>query len=384
MYRLLILLLSVITWLPIAAAQTPQANTQQITDIAERQVFVPTNIQRIILGEGRFLTALSVIDPQIATTKIVGMLGEMQRYDPGTWEQFRRVMPNIEKIPVIGGKGANSFSVEKAIALKPDVAIFGLQKGHGPTLKNTSILEKLEAANIPVVFIDFRQKPLEHTTQSMAILGRLLSKTERAEQFNRLYQQALDQVLEPLSRIKTPKPKVFLHSRVGLFTECCETIAHQMFADFIDAAGGHNMGRDLLPGDHGMVNLEYLLANQPDIYIGTAIGHFQQKTSDVNTLISGAFISEDIVQRSLHKASQTRGFDYLNAIKQQRMHSIWHHFYISPFNVVAVQVMAKWFYPDTFAHLQPDALLTRFHQDFLPFDRDGVYWASLQPQQRQP
>lgn len=351
--------------------------TQQITDLAGRQVTVPKQIQRIILGEGRFLTALSIIAPEIAQHKIVGMLGEMERYDPATWLQFTQVYPTLKQIPTIGGKGANSFSLEKAIALQPDVAIFSLQKGHGPTQNNQLILQTLERAGIPVLFIDFRQQPLVNTQKSMAILGQLLNAEARATAFNQLYQQALDQVTQGLATVTTAKPKVFLHSRVGLFSECCESIAQQMFADFIQAAGGDNMAQHILPGDHGIVNIEYLLKQQPDLYIGTAIGHVQQGSQSSNQLLAGAFIDEATLQQSLRKVKNTQGFEHLTAIQNGHMHTLWHHFYMSPFNVVAVQVMAQWFYPKSFAHLKPDQLLSELHQRFLPFERNGVYWGTL-------
>jgi iron complex transport system substrate-binding protein len=59
------------------------------------------------------------------------------------------------------------------------------------------------------------------------------------------------------------------------------------------------------------------------------------------------------------------------------VHGIWHHFYTSPFNVVAVQAMAKWLHPALFADLDPRATLQMLYQRFQPVPLDGVYWVSL-------
>ena len=42
-------------------------------------------------------------------------------------------------------------------------------------------------------------------------------------------------------------------------------------------------------------------------------------------------------------------------MKSKRFYSIYHQFYTSPAHLVALQVFAKWLYPQTFADLDPDA-----------------------------
>ena len=60
------------------------------------------------------------------------------------------------------------------------------------------------------------------------------------------------------------------------------------------------------------------------------------------------------------------------------MFGIWHHFYNSPFNVVAVQVFAKWTNPKANARLDPEATLQAIYQRFQPVPLNGTYWISLQ------
>ena len=58
-------------------------------------------------------------------------------------------------------------------------------------------------------------------------------------------------------------------------------------------------------------------------------------------------------------------------------YAIWHHFYNSPFNVVAVQAMAKWFHPQLFADLDPRATMATLYTRFQPIPLDGTYWTRL-------
>lgn len=59
------------------------------------------------------------------------------------------------------------------------------------------------------------------------------------------------------------------------------------------------------------------------------------------------------------------------------VYAIWHHYYNSPFNVVAVQVMAKWFYPESFADLDPHYWPETLYARHQPIALQGVYWTGL-------
>jgi iron complex transport system substrate-binding protein len=98
-----------------------------------------------------------------------------------------------------------------------------------------------------------------------------------------------------------------------------------------------------------------------------------------NRLVLGAGVDAVAARESLLRATQRRGFSALPTLRKgQQVHSIWHHFYASPFNVVAVQVFAKWLHPSLFADLDPQKTLQSFYQRFQPVPLSGQYWATLQ------
>ena len=369
----------------------------KVTDLAGRSITLSKPAQRIILGESRYLFALSILDTHNPIERVVGMLADLKVVDYGSYKQLHHKFPLIDDIPLVGHTSADSFSIEKTLTLNADLAIFGVQ-GHGPSAKHSTLIKQLQQAGVTVVFVDFRRNPLVNTAKSIALLGQLLGKESRASEFIAFYQQQMQRVIQPLSVLMAnqdqaksklkpkPKPNVFLHSRVGLQGLCCETMVKGMMADFVERAGGVNVASSMIPGSAGILNFEYLLSFQPDIYIATAIGSTQPYSDGAKRphyIALGAGVDEEFAQQSFRHALDTMGMKHLTAVQQHKAYAIWHHFYNTPLNVVAVQVFAKWLYPEQFNSLVPRQTLETLFEQFQSVPLNGVYWTSLSPQARQ-
>jgi len=348
-------------------------DARQVTDLAGRTVEVPEKIERIILGEGRFLPTLAILDRD-PTQRLVGIMADYERLDPAGYKQYADRFPALAKVQRFGLTSEASFSSEKAISLSPQLAILGADGGHGPTAKSLDTIAQLEAAGAAVIFIDLRQDPLVNTPKSIALLGEVLGREQEAADFIAFYQDALKRVTEPLAAANPPKPKVFLESRVGLGDQCCESMSKGMLAHLVAAAGGQNIADGLLPGVAGTINPEFLLTAQPDLYVGTAIGSAGEGP-DSKRLSLGAGVTPSVALTSLARNGKRPVLVDLQAVAQGRSYSVWHHFYNSPFNVAAVQALAKWFHPALFAGLDPTATLADAYRRFQPVPLDGVYWA---------
>lgn len=355
-----------------------EKSTQKVTDILGRDVTVAKQINGIILGESRFIPALGIVAEDAAISRIKGMQADLKQYDPATWAVYAQHFPAIEKIPLVGKGEASSFSVEKTISLMPDVAIFGIS-GHGPSPHDKEMLNQLEAAGIPVIFIDFREAPLEHTQKSVRILGQLFGNEKAALAFGERYEQTLNLVRERVKSIPLEKrPSVFLHSKVGLFPECCETMGATMLGTLLTTAGGRHIGAELIPGNVGNVNIEHLLTHQPDKYLATAIGSAKQNSAASPFVMLGPDVSETQARDSLKRAANSMAVRNLSAVQEGNMFGVWHHFYNSPFNVTALAALAAWLHPDIFDDLDAQALLQDFYRDFQPVPFQGVYWVTTQ------
>lgn len=370
----------VLTLAAVASMITCQAHageTITLTDVSGREVTVEVPVKHMILGEGRFLPSLGILDPENPVRWVAGMMGEFKKLDPATFAQYQAKFPEIDDIPLVGRSGEATFSVEKAITVEPDVAIFGIDGGHGPGSDSHEVLRQFGAAHIPVVMIDFRSDPFGNTPKSIRILGKLMGKEDQAEAFVKFYEDNLAKVRTGLEGL-THKPKVFLESRVGLHGTCCEAMGNQMIGRFVELAGGENILADRIPGVISQISVEQLLVDQPDIYVATAIGGATMTAEqNVGRIILGTYADAESSRASLAKSMERTGLPELDAIKNGKVYSAWHHFYNTPMNVTLLQAMAKWFHPDHFADLDPDATLAEFFDRFQPVALNGVYWIGL-------
>ena len=349
---------------------------QTITDILGREVKINDQVEKVILGEGRFVAAFGVLDIDKPFAKVAGMMNEFRKFDPATFQKYRETYPEIDSISVYGQTSEDTVSIEKIIALKPDVAIFGVE-GHGPKARSKLIIDILKEVGIPIVFIDFRQQPLKNTAKSIEIIGQIMGREKQAESFSAFYKSELAKITDRLSENKTSCPTVLLEIRVGLGEECCMTISRGMFADMIEKAGACNIAKDVLPGEAGLLNLEYVITKAPDIYIGTAVGSVKGPMSGKGRIVLGTGIDESTARSSLEQALKRAGINSLPAVENKRAHAIWHHFYNSPLNLYAFQKMAKWFHPELFNDIDPEKTLEQLLTLFEPVDLSGVYAVSV-------
>lgn len=281
----------------------------RVTDITGRTVVLDGPADKVILGEGRFLAILGVLGVERPLSRVAGMMNEFRRFDPTGFDRYRAAFPEIDRVPTFGQTSEQTVSVEQAILAQPDVAIFGVQ-GHGPGAASRHIIKRLQAAGIPTVFIDFRQQPLRNTSRSVAIVGRVLGLDAQAEAFTELYDAEVARVTERLATAPPARcPTVLLELRVDAQQPCCITISRGMFADMVKAAGGCNVAEGLLPGAVGELSLEHVIATEPEVYIGSAIGSAGTAPGQGPArIVLGAGVDSDTARASLDRVLQRDGF----------------------------------------------------------------------------
>ncbi|WP_321941982.1 ABC transporter substrate-binding protein [Paraburkholderia tropica] len=360
----------------VNAAAAPAAQT--VTDLAGRTVKIPANPHRILLGESRLLSAIALLEGQQPLARIVGWQGDLPAMDPQTFDAYARKFPQIRTIALIGKATEDSISDEKALALKPDVAIFSVA-GHGPSRYN-ALVKQLEATGTTVVFIDFRVHPMQNTLPSIKLLGQVLHREQQADAYIAFYRQHLAAVENVVDKIpENQRPKVFVDMLAGVWDAgCCHTAGKGNFGEFVQAAGGRNIAADLLPGVLGDISMEQVIASKPDVYIATG----SRTKPGLASLRVGAETSEHDAQASLAQLVARPGFDTIKAIHDGRVHGISHNYYDSPYNILAIEAFAKWFYPQQFKSLDVKATQEELYRRFLAVPVSGTDWvdAPLQTQ----
>lgn len=114
------------TILLISSSVQAEQIATPVTDLLGRTVSVKLPVQRVILGEGRQLYLVEMLDKENPAKRVVAWRKDLIQSDPATWQQYRKRFPLLEKIPTFGGSEQGTFDVELAISLKPDVIIMNM------------------------------------------------------------------------------------------------------------------------------------------------------------------------------------------------------------------------------------------------------------------
>ncbi len=339
----------------------------QVTDVLGRTVTLKKPAQKVLLGEGRDIVTLNILHPRPGDL-IAAWTDEFKK--TLEYKQYVKQFPELDKIPT-AGSGAAGFSAEKAIAARPDVAIFAV-KGHGPGVEAKELISQLQAAGIPVVFIDFRSSPFKNTIPSIRLLGKVLQLEARADAFISFYESRLNKISSVINAKNPAKPAVFMDMKAGMAENEFNSPGKDNLNQFIQAAGGYNIGADALPGPVGQLNQEFVISRKPAIYIATGTDIFRGKGVVLGADVTAAEATASIKKRLQHPVIST-----LPAVKNKRVYGLWHLFYASPFNILATECIAKWVHPDLFADIDPDASLRELNEKFLSVPMKGTYWISM-------
>ncbi|WP_187182427.1 ABC transporter substrate-binding protein [Rhizobium sp. WL3] len=349
--------------------------TVKIKDITGREVEVSVPVERVILGEGRQIYFTAALDTDNPFGRVIGWRDDFKKADLDGYNIYLKKYPEMETIPTFGGMKDGTFDIEQAVALKPDVIIMNTEAKSAT--EESGYIEKLAAVGIPLVYIDFREKPMENTDDSMRIIGKLFGKEERAEEFVTFHDQQIAKVTDVLAKqADLKKPVVFMERAGGYSDDCCMSFGNENFGKMVELAGGVNMAKDFIPGTFGTVNPEQIIASNPDQVIVTG-SNWELYVPGGKWVGVGPGADKAEAARKLSELMKRPGFTDIKAVQDGNVHAIWHQFYNSPYQFVAVQQMAKWLHPDLFKEIDADATFKEMHERFLPVDYHPGYFASV-------
>ncbi|ROR13382.1 ABC transporter substrate-binding protein [Erwinia sp. JUb26] len=345
-----------------------------VEDVSGRKVEIKSEVKRVILGEGRQIYLLAAFDTAAPFQRVVGWRDDLPKADFDTYQIYAEKYPQIKKLPTFGGAKDGTFNVEQALTLKPDLVLMNLESK--AATDESKLTEKLDKLGIPVVFIDFREKPFENAEKSIRIMGQLVGKPERAEEIVAFRQQQIDIVTDRLKNFTGKRPKVMLDRAGGYTEECCMSFGDENFGRMVEVAGGSNIAKGLIPGTFGTLNPEQIIASRPDVVIVTGANWKNYNTAGGWVGVGpGADMAE--ATKRLTALMARSAFHTLPVATNGNAHAIWHQFYDSPYQFVAIQAIAKWLHPELFKDIDPDATFREFHQRFLPVAYQPGYWVTL-------
>jgi iron complex transport system substrate-binding protein len=305
-----------------------------ILDSADRTVTVNKPVERSVVLSYAVAEAIKIVK---ADEGIVGVSSDIT---------IRTTFfPELSELPSVGVD--DNPDVEKILELNPDIVCTGRLQSMG------NDLEAKLPGTIAVTCWDTGR--LDMMQNNVMILGYLLDKRDEAEQFCSFYQEYIDEMIqERLSEISdSDRQRVYLEHLGDYMAFTVGSSGHELCL----AAGGINIAADLpdIPEKPIVkVDQEWLIEENPDVIVKMVYcsnsgncGYCEDDPQGMKTL------REDLMSRS--------GWAGMTAVTTDRVYMIDRDLFGSTANFVGATYLAKWFYPDLFEDLDPEA----FHQEYL-------------------
>ncbi|MCB6178981.1 ABC transporter substrate-binding protein [Rhodobacter sp. Har01] len=339
-----------------------------LTDLKGREVTLPETPDRVLLGfyyeDFIAITGPGGIDKVVAISR-----GPWAEWRPMQWEAYKAVFPQIDSLPDVGDTETSTFSVEAAIAAKPDVALLAAWQfdalGEG--------VAQLESAGIPVVVVDYNAQTLAAHLASTRVIGTLMGSEDRAERLATLYEAMITDTAARVAAAGDAPKKVYVELAKKGPAEIGNTYGNGMWAGVIDLVGGANIAKGQIE-NWGPLAPEYVLAEQPEVIL-LAGSEWMSAPEAVRV----GFKADAADAQAKMAAYLTRpGWADLPAVKSGEVHAIYHGGARSLSDFVFARYLGKVLHPAAFADVDPQAELAAYYAEWLPIPLDGIFVQKLQ------
>ena len=181
------------------------AKPVQITDVNGRKVTVDLPAKRVVLGF--YYQDYMAIGGKDALNNVVGFSKAVWAdWAPPSWAAFSKAVPKLNQLADVGEVEVGTFSVEKVLALKPDLLILAdwQYKALG------SDLARINKAGIPIVVLDYNAQTVAKHIQSTKLIGTLTGQQQKADKLAADYKRIADTIQARVQKANLPKPKVYV------------------------------------------------------------------------------------------------------------------------------------------------------------------------------
>ena len=268
------------------------------------------------------------------------------------------LFPELSELPSIGyGPIHDYLDYETILALEPDVVLTG-----GAAVGMTSydeIQDTIQSLNPDIVVLRFDHCYPSSYTDEVRKCGYIFDREEEAEELIDFIEGHLSTIEERVSNIPDDeRTKVYIEFFMAYYTGGEGTV----FNEYIEIAGGKNIFSDI-SGYIYAAEPEAVIDRNPEVIIhnvgGEYAGKVNYETDDVTALRDKR---DDILNRS--------GFDNVPAVDSGRVYTTGSDVILTAIYPVGVSYYAKWFYPEEFGELNPNAIHQEYLTEFLRIDFD--------------
>ncbi|MEI9600459.1 ABC transporter substrate-binding protein [Moellerella wisconsensis] len=355
----------------LAFSATATTYPVTFTDTDGQEITLKQEPKRIVLQDGRDILALALLDRDNPFERVVAWNNNLKKSDPQAVSllesQWKSTMNNI---PDMGFNDKGEVNTELVIAQRPDVLIAQLRAK--PALEGSGVVSKLKQANIPIIYVDTFLEPVKNTKASVSLLGLVLNKEQQANQYTDFYQQHLDNIQIKTAKVVI-KPRVFVEAKAGAngSDSCCFTHNNAGWGGMIQAVGADNIGSHYLPGSSGTVSLEQVISTKPDVYIVTGSRWVNKKNIAVPF---GYGVTTQETAAGFERLKNRVGFNQISAVADNQLYGVYHNFYNHTYNIVGLEYLAKFIYPNQFSDLNPSETYNTIIKEFTTIPVAEAIW----------
>ncbi len=316
-----------------------------LVDSADRIVTVKKPLERIFAPWTYYIETLRSL--KLEKDRIVGVSAYIAKDPIG-----KILFPEFSDHPYIG-KGATDF--EKIASLNPDAVMFHCWK--------KADVKKFEDMGLTVLCFDL-YRPGDFFVKEVKKLGYLINKNEEAKEFLEFYEGCLNTIKERNEKIpEDEKIRVYFESTKPYRSAGKGAGYHQKLV----MAGGNNIFGDY--SGYFDVDPEEVIKRNPEIIIvkpSYMEGKYGYELNEPSWLRDAR---GDVLNRpELAKVT---------AVKNKRVYAFDGYIFGGAQCFIAIEYMAKLFYPDLFEGVDPEVThreyLTRFQGVDYDLDKHGIF-----------
>ena len=322
-----------------------------LIDSANRTVTISKPVERVVIAY--WIDAAMTLQALKAEDTVVGFT-EVVVDEP-------ILFPELSGLPSVGsGPIPDALDYEKILELEPDVVFTG-----GTSMDPTSyeeIIKRIRSLDPSIQVICFTFCAPSLYTEEVKKTGYLFDRSREADELIDFFEEHLNEIEETVSDIpEDERAEVYTE----FFWDYYTSGEGSVFSSYIETAGGKNVFDDLPSyGDYYLVEVdpEEVIRRNPEVMLfhaGMSIVTMGYQTDDVTALRDKR---ENIMNRD--------GFANVDAVDSGRVYTCHSNIILSAIYPVGVAYYAKWFYPEKFSELDPNAIHQEYLDRFMRIDYD--------------
>ncbi len=336
-----------------------------IKDALDREVKINLPVKRIVLGF--YYTDYLAVGGVKALDNVVGFSKAVWTdWTPSSWDVYSKAVPKLHELADVGEVEVGTFSVEKALSLKPDLLILATWQYRVLEFD----LEPLVEMGIPIVVLDYNRESVPLHIKSTQILGQITGEEKRANELVGFYKGIADEVGARIAKAKLPKPKIYIEFGNKGPNEIGFTYGKDMWGSLIDLAGGENIAAPFVK-QWAPINPEQVIASKPDVIM--IAGRETELKKNKEAMVMGMHIEQNEALRRLEAYKKRPGWSDLPAIKDNRLYGLYMGASRTLADAAMIQYIAKALYPTLFEDIDPIKTYIDFHKKYLPIVPDGTF-----------